>query len=128
MCKNNCAAFWRKTINVLEAPATQDIPVDIPEGYWLQYITIADGLAATAVVKFELKGEANLSALTLIAGKADDIMSYAPSRRVNDNTGGLISGSAVPIRVFGGMNIDIANQGSGGAGTIVITASEARPF
>ena len=46
MCKNNCAGFWRKTINVsTEVPATQDIPVDIPEGYWLQYITVADGLA-----------------------------------------------------------------------------------
>ena len=128
MSKNNCAGFWRKTINVKETPATQDIPVDIPEGYWLQYITVADGLAGTAVVKFELKGEANLSALTLNAGTADDEMVYVPSRRVNNMTGTAVPGTAVPIRVFGGINIDIANQASGGAGTIVITASEDRPF
>ena len=81
MSKNNCAGFWRKTINV-PTDATQDIPVDIPEGYWLQYITVAEGLGAAAVVKFELKGEANLSALTLNA-TANSETSYVPSRRVN---------------------------------------------
>lgn len=122
MCKSGCAGFWRKTVQVGTAELNEE--VDIPEGWYLEAITVVDGVDSARTLKVQLKGEGNFDILTIADPSSQK--TYVPTREVVGLTGTAVAGAVIPVRVFGNIIIDVT--AGTGTGTIVVVASEDRPW